>query len=503
MNKMIIDTTHRMGRINRDVYGHFSEHLGRCIYEGLWVGPDSAIPNIRGFRKDVLEALQKIKVPTLRWPGGCFADEYHWMDGIGPKEKRKRMINTNWGGVIETNEFGTHEFLDLCELLECDAYICGNVGSGTVREMSEWVEYMTFAGESPMANLRRANGRDKPWKVPYFGVGNENWGGGGNMRPEFYADLYRQYQTFVRKYDGNSIYKIAGGAPGDDKNWTEVLMANAAKYMDGLSLHYYTMPGDWTYKGLAVDFPVSEWALVMKRSLYMETLINEHGTVMDKYDPAKRVGLILDEWGTWYEVEKGTNPGFLYQQNTIRDALVAGIHLNIFNNHCDRVRMANIAQVANVLQAPILTRGAEMILTPTYHVFDMYAVHQDAELIESRIECDGYGKEKEAALADEIPCINGSVSEKDGFLNISLCNLDHAEAHEIECEFFGLVAGKANASASTVIGRVLTGDAIDSRNTFEKPLTIVPKSFSDFKWTDGKLTVNLPARSVVTLIIKN
>ncbi|NAP01526.1 alpha-N-arabinofuranosidase, partial [Halomonas sp. MG34] len=329
MNNIIINTDVGEGTINKNIYGHFAEHLGRCIYEGIWVGEDSSISNTKGIRNDVMQALKNIDIPVLRWPGGCFADEYHWKDGVGPAENRKRMVNTHWGGVVENNHFGTHEFMLLCELLGTEPYICGNVGSGSVQEMSEWVEYMTFDGESPMANWRKENGQKEPWKLKYFGVGNENWGCGGNMRPEYYADLYRQYQTYCRNYGENTLYKIAGGANVDDFNWTEVLMREAAPLMDGLSLHYYVHPGGFENKGSAVDFTEDEWDITMKKALFIEELIMKHGTIMDKYDPEKRIGMIIDEWGTWFDVEKGTNPGFLYQQNTIRDAIVAGVSLNI------------------------------------------------------------------------------------------------------------------------------------------------------------------------------
>jgi len=367
VNRVIIGADLGTVTIEKYIYGHFAEHLGRCIYEGFWVGQDSPIPNTRGIRNDVVEALRKIKPPVLRWPGGCFADEYHWKDGIGPRERRPARVNTHWGGVTENNHFGTHEFMDLCEQLGADPYICGNVGSGTVQEMAEWVEYITFAGKSEMADLRRQNGREEPWRLPFFGVGNENWGCGGHMRPEYYADLYRRYQTYVRHYSGNRVYKVACGPTGDYR-WTEVLMREAGRWMDGLSLHYYTLPGTWEKKGSATQFDESEWFSTLRNALHMEELIRRHSAIMDRYDPQRRVGLIVDEWGTWYDVEPGTNPGFLYQQNTLRDALVAGIHLNIFNNHAERVKMANIAQTVNVLQAMILTDGPRMIVTPTYHV---------------------------------------------------------------------------------------------------------------------------------------
>lgn len=490
-NQLTVKTDQGSHRINRNIYGHFSEHLGRCIYEGIWVGEDSAIPNTEGFRNDVLKALKDMRIPVLRWPGGCFADEYHWEDGIGPKEARKRMINTHWGGVVENNHFGTHEFMRLCELLECEPYICGNLGSGTVREMQEWVEYMTFDGESPMANLRRTNGREKPWHLKYFGVGNENWGCGGSMRPEYYADEYRRYQTYVRNFGENRIYRIACGPNSADYNWTEVMMREAGRFMDGLSLHYYTVPGaSWQDKGSAVVFDAEEWFVTLQKTLQMEELLEKHSAIMDKYDPEKRVGLIVDEWGTWFNVEPGTNPGFLYQQNTLRDALVAGVNFNLFNNHCERVQMANIAQTVNVLQAVILTEGDRMLLTPTYHVFEMFKVHQDATMIPVTLQSEQYSRGEA-----EIPQISASASRDDkGVVHISLCNLHPEKTGSVRCML-------KDVKIRSVSGRVLTADGINAHNTFDNPNNIIPVSFDSFSIDTDGLLVELPAKSVVVLAV--
>jgi len=493
MNKLTLNVDIKKSKINRNIYGHFAEHLGRCIYEGIWVGEDSDIPNTRGIRNDVVEALKRIDIPVLRWPGGCFADEYHWKDGIGPREDRARMVNTHWGGVVENNHFGTHEFLDLCQQLDTEPYICGNVGSGNVYEMQEWVEYMTFVGESPMADWRKENGREEPWHLKYFGVGNENWGCGGNMRPEYYADLYRRFQTYVRSYGDNKVYKIACGPNTDDYNWTEILMERAGEYMDGLSLHYYTVPGEWGNKGSATDFNKKEWFLTLKKTLHMEELIEKHSTIMDKYDPEKKVGLIVDEWGTWYNVEEGTNPGFLYQQNSLRDALIAGINLNIFNNHCDRVQMANIAQTINVLQAMVLTRGEEMVLTPTYHVFEMYKVHQDAQLLDFFLACENYQLEDES-----IPAINASASmDNEGNINVTLCNLKADEDVKLSCVF-----NSTEFNLSKISGRVLTAPELNAHNTFEDSDRVKPESFSNASLTEDGFEVNLPSSSVVLLTLK-
>lgn len=479
-------------RINKNIYGHFSEHLGRCIYGGIWVGEDSPIPNTDGIRDSIIEALRNIKIPVLRWPGGCFADEYHWKDGIGPREGRKKMINTHWGGVVENNHFGTHEFMRLCELLDCEPYICGNVGSGTVQEMQEWIEYITFDGESPMANWRRENGRDEPWKLKYFGVGNENWGCGGNMRAEYYSDVYRRYQTYIRNFGENRVYKIACGPNSDDYHWTEVLMREASRFMNGLSLHYYTVPGpSWQNKGSATEFTEDDWFITMKKTLYMEELITHHSTIMDRYDPDKRIGLIVDEWGTWYDVEPGTNPGFLYQQNTLRDALVAGINLNIFNNHCDRVQMANIAQTVNVLQSVILTEGDKMILTPTYHVFEMYKVHQDATLLPVEINCPDYKLGE-----DSIPQISVSASKDgDGIIHITLCNLHPNEDVSINCELRG-------CTVRNVSGRILTADKINEHNTFDEPERVKPSTFNSYNITEQGLNIKIPSKSVIVLSVE-
>jgi alpha-N-arabinofuranosidase len=492
-NKVVINADIEKGKINKNIYGHFAEHLGRCIYEGFWVGEDSPIPNTNGIRNDVVAALKNIKIPVLRWPGGCFADEYHWKDGVGPRENRKRMVNTHWGGVVENNHFGTHEFMMLCDMLETEPYICGNVGSGTVQEMSEWVEYMTFDGESPMANWRQENGREKPWALKYFGVGNENWGCGGNMRPEYYADLYRRYQTYVRNYGDNKIYKIAGGANVDDYRWTEVLMREAGRMMDGLSLHYYTIPGDfWLGKGAALDPSEKEWFITMKKALHIDELITKHSTIMDKYDPEKRVGMIIDEWGTWFDVEPGTNPGFLYQQNTIRDALVAGLHFHIFHDHSDRVQMANIAQTVNVLQAMILTEGEKMILTPTYHVFEMFKVHQDATKLDIEVSSGTY-----ELNGEQLPSVSASASkDKDGKVNISLCNLNHKEESTVTIELRGLID-----QVEQVSGRLLSADETNTHNTFEQPENVKPVALESFTVENDQLTVTLPSMSVAVLTI--
>ncbi len=482
--KITIHADQPGAKIDKAIYGHFAEHLGHCIYGGIYVGEKSDIPNIKGFRSDVVSALKDLSVPLIRWPGGCFADTYHWKDGIGPKSERPSIVNVHWGGVTEDNSFGTHEFLDFCELIGCDAYINLNVGSGSVREASEWVEYVTSSNESPMTKLRKQNGRDKPWNVKYWAVGNETWGCGGNMRPEYYADIYRNYSSFMR---APGMYKIASGANVEDYKWTEVLMREAGRMMNGISLHYYTVPFDWQRKGSATNFDEVVWFSTLLKTLKMEELVTKHSAIMDQFDPKKKVGLLVDEWGCWYDVEPGTNPGFLYQQSSMRDALVAGINLNIFNNHADRVRMSNIAQMINVLQSVILTKDKEMVLTPTYYVFKMYKEHQDATMLPVEIKCDKY-----TLGAQSVDAVNCSASVKNGVVSITLCNLDPNKSQDVSFELTGMKLNK-------VSGKVVTAEKINSYNDFGKKEEVSIADFKGVKIAGGKVTAQLPSKSVVLI----
>ncbi len=485
---LVVRADQPKGTINRNIYGQFAEHLGRLIYGGLWVGEDSSIPNTRGLRNDVVGALKDLRIPVLRWPGGCFADEYHWRDGIGPRDQRPKRPNASWGGV-DTNAFGTHEFMDLCEQLGAEPYVNGNLGSGTPQETMDWIEYMTSDSDSTLARLRRQNGREKPWRVPYFAVGNESWGCGGEMRPEYYADEYRRYQTFVKNHSGNRIQKLAVGSHDDNYNWTEVLMAQAGRFMDGLSLHYYTLPtSDWARKGPATEFGETDWHATLVRTLRIDEFIQKHSAIMDKYDPQKRVGLLVDEWGTWYDPAPGKDLGALYQQNTLRDAVVAGINLNVFNNHADRVKMANIAQMVNVLQAMVLTDEGRMVLTPTYHVFRMYTVHQDATLIPTELTAPAYVLDQAS-----VPSLNVSASrDKNGRIHVSIVNLDPTRSAEVATTVSG-------ATVKSVSGEVLTAPAMNTANTFEKGDSVKPAKFTGATLRDGRVVLTVPAKSVVVV----
>lgn len=489
--KISLDVSKAKTKINKEIYGHFAEHLGNCIYDGFYVGENSSIPNTRGIRNDIIQALKDISIPVLRWPGGCFADTYHWKEGIGPKKDRPKMLNVHWGKVVEDNSFGTHEFMDLCELIGAEPYISANVGSGTVQEMQEWVEYLTSNENVPMANLRRQNGREKAWKVKYWGVGNESWGCGGEMRPEFYSDLYRRFASFCFDYKDNKLFKIASGANAFDYNWTEVLMKNIPNWqMQGLSLHFYSVQ-NWSRKGSATEFDSNQWYSQMSFASSMEELVTKHSEIMDKSDKDKRIGLMVDEWGTWWNVEKGTNPSFLFQQSSLRDAMTAGMNLNIFNNHADRVRMANIAQTVNVLQSMILTKGEKIVLTPTYYVFKMYKVHQDANLIPMAMtDVPVYNKYNE-----KLPLLNASASvNNSGEINITIGNVDAENGHNI-------IVDLAGASSKQLKGEIISGEKINSFNDFGKQGEVTIKSFNGYKLNDKNIEVNIPAKSIVLITI--
>ena len=497
MKHLFVNTANTYSKIDKNIYGHFAEHLGRGIYGGVYVGVDSPIANVHGIRTDVVEALKNIKVPVIRWPGGCFAEYYSWKDGIGKKEERKRIVNTAWGGVVEDNSFGTHEYLDFCEQLGCAHYIAGNVGSGTVRELSEWIEYVNLDGESPMADLRRKNGREHPWSVKYIGIGNENWGCGGNMSAEYYAQAYKQFATYVRPYGGTKPYKIACGADGADYDWTDTMMRKAGNQMDGLSLHYYTMPGyyptdpyPWEAKESATAFDENNYYRTLRRALDIDSLILRHKCIMDRYDPERKVSIVVDEWGTWHAPEPGTNPAFLLQQNTMRDALVAAVSLNIFNLHSDRVRMANLAQMINVLQAVILTDGEQMVLTPTYHVFDLYKGHQDALLLESYIQQDQIGTDEA-----QIPSLHAGASlGANGEVLVTLVNLHPTKGQKVQCTISG-----GNYLSAT--GRYISGE-MNAYNEFDRVPQVKINIMPDIAIINNQLVIELPSCSVMAVTLK-
>jgi alpha-L-arabinofuranosidase len=507
MPHLIINADQPSHTISRHIYGHFAEHLGRCVYDGLWVGERSAIANTRGWRNDLVAALRNLRVPNLRWPGGNFADTYHWRDGVGPREKRTAITNIHWGGHVEDNSVGTHEFLDLCEQIGAEPYLAGNVGSGTVREMMEWQEYLTSPATpgqplSPMAKLRQSHGRAEPFeRIRLWGVGNENWGTGGNMRASYYVDEYRKFANYSRHYGpGQSLFKIACGL---NDEWNDLLIREAGGAIDGLSVHYYTWPGSWGNLGHDTVFDVDDYQLTIQKAYHIDSFIKSTRAILDRYDPGNRIAIVMDEWGTWYDSRE--NKGVLYQQNTMRDALVAGVTLNIFHHHAARLRIANLAQVVNVLQAVALTDGAKMLLTPTYHVMEMYKAHQDAMYLPTHLECETYvpgrvvggnpGAPGVSLHMPNLPQLTASASRSaSGEIHLTITNLHHEKAVALPVTIHGANVAKATAT-------ILTAPSVTALNTFDEPSAIVPAPVSIGPIKSGTLALDLPARSVLAVTL--
>lgn len=500
--QLSIDASRAGAKIDRNIFGQFAEHLGHGIYEGVWVGPESTIPNTRGIRNDVVAALRALKVPNVRWPGGCFADEYHWRNGIGPANQRVVTLNPNWGGVIEPNTFGTHEFMDFLEQIGAEAYLSVNLGSGTPREAAEWLEYITAAEPTTLAKERAANGHAAPFKVGYLGLGNESWDCGGNMSPDYYLSQLKIYSRFVRNYnpeqrDKRQMLKIAVGPGGGESRWTEWTETIMRAYqqhtwswdIDGLSMHNYTVV-KWPPAYASTGFGEKEYAEILKSTLAMDDLIKAHSAIMDKYDPQKKVALVVDEWGAWYAPLPGSNPGFLVQQNSMRDAILASLNLNIFARHADRVRMANIAQMVNVLQAMIMTDKEKMVLTPTYHVFKMYVPFQDATFVPVTFNAGTYAEgEKTLPRVDAI-----AAKDANGKLWLAVTNLDPNQPAEID-------ANLLNINAKSARGETLSSPRVDSVNSFEAPNVVAPKPISS-ETRGGRLALTLPPKSLTVVAIE-
>ena len=491
--RAVVRVDHPGAVIAADVHGQFSEFLGRGIYEGLWVGEGSAIPNTRGWRNDVVAALRELGVPVIRWPGGCYADRYHWRDGIGPRTQRPVRLNQTWGGAEESNAVGTHEFMDLVEQLGARAYINANVGTGAPQEAADWLEYMTSDTNSALAQERRRNGREQPWRVAYWALGNELWQCGGNMRPEHYADLYRHFATFMWAPNDRRPVLVAAGAYDTDTAWTRALMANIPLELVGaITLHHFSLPtGSWSgAKGPATGFGEADWFSIMRRAHAMDGYIRAHDAIMNRADPEQRVGLYVDEWSNWYDVEPGHPGSSLYQQNTLRDAVTAAVNLNIFHAHADRVRMANITQMVNVLQAMVLTDGLRMLRTPTYHVFRLYRPFQGAHMLPVEMHAPAYRYEGQAT-----PSLSLSAAlDADGVVHIGLANMDPSRAAGVEVTLRGLDQGG-------VSGQILTADAMDAHNTFDQPDALTPRPFAGARWEGARLLIEAPAKSVIVLAL--
>jgi alpha-L-arabinofuranosidase len=449
-----------IGTINPNVQGHFIEHLGACVYGGCWVGQKSSIKNYKGIRLDVIEALRAIKPPVLRWPGGCFADDYHWKDGIGPKHQRPKTVNLHWGDCVETNEFGTHEFMDLCQVIGAKPYLAGNLGSGSPTELRKWIEYCNYPSGTSLSDQRIENGAPKPFGVEYWGVGNENWGCGGNMSAADYAAEYRRFANYVRAWGGTEPELVACGPLGNDLNWTRSFFEKLYEKgprdcirINGFAAHHYCFNRGET-GAHALDFDKYGWYSLLTDAQKMEPLIVQQRELMDEYDPIRKIGLIVDEWGSWHRATDGAAE--LWQQNCIRDAMLAALTLDIFNRHADKIQMANIAQTINVLQALILTDGDKLIKTPTYHVYDMYKDHQGGESVRLEIDCNPI---------HELQQVSGSASVKDSRLSITLTNLSLDSGVEVRLSLPDLTLYQAGElyELSYPQGKVT------AHNNFEEP----------------------------------
>ncbi|MGC1424967.1 MAG: alpha-L-arabinofuranosidase C-terminal domain-containing protein [Terracidiphilus sp.] len=495
-----VDASKPGAKIDRNIFGQFAENLGHGLYEGIWVGPDSSIPNTRGIRNDVVAALKELKVPNVRWPGGCFADQYHWRKGIGPRDKRPATVNSAWGDVIDTNAFGTDEFMDFIQQIGSTPYVSVNVGSGTTQEAAEWLEYMTAAAPTALAKERAANGHPEPYKVGFLGLGNESWDCGGAMTPDYYVSLMKVYSRFVinmnpAQRSKDQMLKIAVGPGTPDATWTEAVMQAWKKHtwawdINGVSLHWYTVPNGWPPSTPSEKFGLDDYVKTIKSTLFMDEFLRKQEAVMDRYDPEKKVTLSVDEWGAWHAPLTGSNPAFLVQQNSVRDAILASLNLNIFARHADRVRMANIAQMINVLQAMILTDKEKMVLTPTYYVFKMYVPFQDATFIPVTFDAGTYAHG--SVILPHVDAI--AAKGADGKLLLEITDLDAESPATIDVDVAGIVAKSAKAET-------LTGVAVDSINTFDSPSTVVPKPTA-VKVQNGKLSLTVASRSVTVISIE-
>jgi alpha-N-arabinofuranosidase len=469
--------------IDRHVFGQFAEHLGSGIYGGIWVGKHSAIPNTRGIRNDVVVALKALKVPNVRWPGGCFADQYNWRRGVGPERKP---------AVDEPNSFGTDEFMDFAHQIGTEAYISVNLGSGTAQEAAEWLEYMTAPTDDALGAERAKNGHPGPYEVAILGLGNESYDCGGPMSPDFYVSEMKRFSHFVRNYNAaQPMKRVAVGEGGTEGSYTDSVMkawkARSWSWdIEALSLHFYAT-GGWPPHLPSTGFDEKDYAALVKDAIAMDQAIKTYSAVMDKYDPEKKVALAVDEWGSWLAPTPGTKPGDLVQQNSQRDAVVAALGINVFARHADRVRMANIAQMINVLQAMILTDKDKMVLTPTYHVFHMYVPFQDATFIPLTFDAGTY-----TTNGITLPRVDAvAARDKAGKVWIAVTNIDAKSPATLSVSLAGVKATRA-------LGQTLSAPKVDSVNTFDAPNTVAPKAVSA-KVAGGKLTISVAPASVTVL----
>lgn len=474
---LTVELSEVIGTINPNIYGHFSEHLGRCIYPGIWVGLDSKMPNVQGVRKDLVEALKRVNPPVIRWPGGCFADEYHWKDGIGLIDQRPRRPNISWGGD-DSNEFGTDEFMRFCKNIGSEPYVCLNVGSGSPEEASSWLEYCNYAGNSSYSRLRAENGHPQPYGVKYWGVGNENWGCGGSFDPVYYAWEYRRFATYLRRSDP-SVQLIACGHTSRDWNLRFMeAMRDHLRLMDHLSIHYY-FSGRRNPFGGDVKFTDDEYLNLLFDVQNLEYQIQQAIDIVDFFsERTKNIGIVVDEWGTWHP--QATREAGLYQQNTLRDAILAAVVLNLFNRYSTKVVMANIAQTVNVLQSLCLTEGEKTILTPTYHVFDLYKHHMGNDALKVDVKSPivreappvvrDTGAVPPARKPVPLKALDASASRsKDGrSLVITLVNQSLDEDLETEIHLIGEKEVEKGELA------ILEAGDVRDHNDFDLPDKVIP-----------------------------
>ena len=476
MDKIYLVLPEKTGHISRDIYGVFSEHIGGVIYDGIYVGEDSPVPNVHGFRREIIDRLRAADIPMIRWPGGCFAEIYDWRDGIGPKKDRPVRINwwTEWDGRYEPNQVGTDEFLDFCALCGAEPYIAANITSTTPLHIRDWIDYCNSpAGTTTMAKLREQNGHREPYNVKLWGVGNETWGGGGNMTPESYAMEYRRYSEIMNNAS-KGLSLIASGANAGDIGWTRGMLEtlqNSDKIMAGMSFHYYCGAA-----GDPLAFTDAEWYRLLAQAGKMQDLIDRHWATVVSYGMEAKAKLCIDEWGCWHPGGSGPSKGYnlFEQQSTVRDAAVTAHTLNIFNNNSAKIRLCTVAQLVNNLHCLFLSGGEHCICTPTYHVFDMYKYHQEAEAVRTIAECD--------ALPEGLPGISVSASVKDGILTVTAANLSAVEDREISLVPFG--AALADHAEITTLG---DGD-IRAYNTFDEPARVAPVTVQKDRF-DGTVTV--------------
>lgn len=470
-----------IGVVHPELHGHFAEHLGSCVYGGLWVGRDSPIPNVDGYRRQAIEYLRTLGIPVLRWPGGCFADDYHWRDGIGPQAKRPRSVNLWWGNYTEDNSFGTHEFIGLCRLIGAEPYLAGNVGSGTPAELRDWVEYCNYPAGSSLSNERAANGSPEPFKVRYWGVGNENWGCGGHLTPDEYAGHYRRFVTYLRTFGDTRPFLIACGPNGNDTDWSRRFMdaMRERPSLHGFAMHFYSGG-----KAPATKFTVENMREQLSSFSDLEKAVLQQRALLDSYDPERKIGLLVDEWGVWDRMvaEEEKRYGRLWQQITMRSAVAAALGLNVFHRQADKLVMCNIAQIVNVLHSMLLTDGNHCIRTPAYYAFDLLKHHRSR----TAVRCD---TEDAAPLGLSV-----SASRQEKELVITFVNPKHDAGMKAECSLIG-------ASATGGKARILHHADHNACNTFDAPDTIVPREHTG-NFEGSRLRMELPPLSVATAIVR-